>query len=78
MKNKKRFQECNIFEKIIRYRWYILLPFLFLFEFLFFKNSSKLLWSLLVSEMQLKMHWYYTSDEVKEKILNKIKKKLNI
>lgn len=74
MKNKKRFQECNIFEKIIRYRWYILLPFLFLFEFLFFKNSSKLLWSLLVSEMQLKMHWYYTSDEVKEKILNKIKK----
>lgn len=74
MKNKKRFQECNIFEKIIRYRWYILLPFLFLFELLFFKNSSKLLWSLLVSEMQLKMHWYYTSDEVKEKILNKIKK----
>lgn len=74
MKIKKRFQECNIFEKIIRYRWYILLPFLFLFELLFFKNSSKLLWSLLVSEMQLKMHWYYTSDEVKEKILNKIKK----
>lgn len=74
MKNKKRFQECNIFEKIIRYRWYVFLPFLFLFEFLFFKNSSKLLWSLLVSEMQLKMQWYFTNDEVKEKILNKFKK----
>ena len=26
----KRFQECNFLEKLWRYRWYLLLPFLFI------------------------------------------------
>jgi hypothetical protein len=27
----KRFQECNKIEKIFRYRWYLLIPFIYLY-----------------------------------------------
>lgn len=63
----KRFQECNIIEKIWACRWYITAPFLYLR----YKTSSqkiidinhrstypsgKLIWKITISEIQIKMN----------------------
>jgi len=83
----KRFQECNKIEKFWRYRWYLLLPFVWLrikFSILTTKNTEELgmtnrnIWKLSKGLMQSKMKWYYTMDEVmgslKEKLVYKTKK----
>ena len=81
----KRFQECNKIEKIWRYRFYLLIPFYYLWHQFVgnkecieqnedfvetgrFNIKGKLLWSIVKSEAQSKMNWYYTMDEVKRKI----------
>ncbi len=69
----KRFQECSGIVKLWRYRWYLLIP----FKWVYYKlrdNSinNRLLWRLLVGTAQIKMHWYYTSEEVFEKLKNKL------
>lgn len=82
----KRFQECNKIEKLWRYRWYLLLPFVWLrikFSILITKNTEELgmtnknIWKLSKGLMQSKMKWYYTMDEVmgslKEKMVDKTK-----
>ena len=82
----KRFQECNKIEKLWRYRWYLLLPFVWLrikFSILISKNvedlnmTNKNIWKLSKGLMQSKMKWYYTMDEVmislKEKMVDKTK-----
>jgi hypothetical protein len=85
----KRFQECNKLEKLWRYRWYILIPFKWLW-FTYLKGfkvyhdemidgqledtnnfdvmSGKNLWSLLIGDVQFKMKWYLTNEEVMEKL----------
>ena len=75
MKNK-RFQECNLIERIIRYRWYLCVPFIFIYQRIKYKPqfSTKAEWGIIISEMQINMKWYYTSDEVKEKLKEKFKK----
>lgn len=82
----KRFQDCNFIIKLFRLRWYLLIPFKWLF-FMYLKpfkvystdnenNSFNLkgmmLWKMLIGEAQSKMLWYYTSEEVFAKI-DKIK-----
>ena len=69
MKEDKRFQDCNLIEKIIRYRWYLCVPFIFIYQRIKYKPqfSAKAEWGIIISEMQINMKWYYTSDEVKEK-----------
>ena len=82
----KRFQECNKIEKLWRYRWYLLLPLVWLrikFSILISKNvedlnmTNKNIWKLSKGLMQSKMKWYYTMDEVmgslKEKMVDKTK-----
>lgn len=82
----KRFQECNKIEKFWRYRWYLLLPLVWLrikFSTLISKNvedlnmTNKNIWKLSKGLMQSKMKWYYTMDEVmgslKEKMVDKTK-----
>lgn len=73
----KRFQECSKFEKIWRYRWYLLIP----FEYSWFIIKGAFIpidltpseyYSILIGEAQIKMKWYYTMEEVKENI-NKLK-----
>lgn len=69
----KRFQECNKIGKLWRYRWYLLLPFVWLrikISTLISKNiedlnmTNKNIWKLSKGLMQSKMRWYYTMDEV--------------
>ena len=59
----KRFQECNWYEKLWRYRFYLAIP----FKWIWFKNpymSGKNLWKLLIGEAQANMNWTYTMEEV--------------
>ena len=85
----KRFQECSRVVKIFRYRWYILIPFQFVWYYLkcFFidlfaekQNNEPYqpkganLFKILVGEAQGKMKWYHTSDE----IIDFLNKKHNI
>jgi hypothetical protein len=78
----KRFQECNKLVQIWRYRWYLVIPFIFLWRMWEFRNdidnylNRKLIWRLLIGEMQIKMRWYYTPDEVYERL--KVNKKSNL
>jgi hypothetical protein len=82
----KRFQECNKIEKLWRYRWYLLLPFVWLrikISILISKDiedlnmTNKNIWKISKGLMQSKMKWYYTMDEVmgslKEKMVDKTK-----
>ena len=87
----KRFQECSKIEQIWRYRWYLLIPFQYVY-YTYFKPfkvyiddwegdkivhtneydvmKGKMLWKLLKGIAQEKMVWYYTSEEVLERINN--------
>lgn len=89
----KRFQDCNRVGKLIRYRWYLLIPIKYCY-YNFFKKfkvfqdeiiddslihtdnyeilKGNRLWEILKGDAQNHMNWYYTMDEVKNKI-NKIK-----
>ena len=71
--NKKRFQDCSLLEKIWRCRWFLLLPFFTLLRwskglFSFSKNRISLVESYMISigDIEFKMGWYYTMDEVKK------------
>jgi len=67
----KRFQECNRLEKIWRYRWYLLLPYLFIrakFRGINKQFNNKVQWGLHKSTLQGKMKWHYTKDEVMKNI----------
>lgn len=61
----KRFQECNRIVKIWRYRWYLLIPFKFLYHYKKCSYNVKVLWNILISDAQIRMEWYHTNDEVK-------------
>jgi hypothetical protein len=77
----KRFQQCNKIVKLWRYRWYLLIPFKWLWhsycfplpvtddETLISVNlKGKMLWSILIGEAQIKMEWYHTHEEVLESL----------
>jgi len=81
---KKRYQESNLIVKIWRCRWYITLPFIWLYytiiggapiiddsEYIIDRLNGLMLWKLLVGTIQIKMGWYHTSDEVLDKFTNK-------
>lgn len=92
----KRFQECNRIEKFWRYRWYILIPFHYIYLTIkkekvweddyneeegtleptgrFHYSDRKLRWRIAKSNAQMKMNWFYTTEEVFENIKNKHKK----
>ena len=77
----KRIQECNKLEKVWRYRWYGLLPFIWLAcMYKAFKYGKKpgpvegfwrtheFYYSIRLGEIQMrKMNWYYTHEEVMER-----------
>lgn len=89
----KRFQESNKIEQLWRYRFYLAIPFLWLWYSLkglkvyedkwggdrinhtndYHLVKGKNLWKLLIGIQQGLMKWYYTSDEVFDKIKNKKK-----
>ena len=87
--NEKRFQECNVIQKLWRLRWYLALPFIwFYYQFLkpfevgetevinkkvnytdkFDVVKGITLWKILIGDIQFKMKWYSTSEEVFERI----------
>lgn len=74
----KRFQECNWLVKLWRYRFYIPIPFKFVYHMLFTDMDGELtykqFWGVLIGESQLDMNWYHTSEEVFNNIQNKINK----
>jgi hypothetical protein len=67
----KRFQECNWLEKVWRYRFYIFIPFKYIW-YICIKDTNNLkgknLWKLLVGIAQCDMNWTYTSEEVFAKL----------
>lgn len=68
---EKRYQECSSLEKLWRRRHYLKIPFRWLKWRLFSKDkqlNSKTTWRLLIGMAQSDMKWYYTEDEVQEKI----------
>lgn len=78
----KRFQECSKVGKLWRYRWYLLLPFVWLgikISVLISKNtdelnlSNKNIWKISKGILQSKMKWYYTMEEVMGDISKKYK-----
>lgn len=88
---EKRFQECSKLVKIWRYRWYLLIPFkwssMMIKRYIRILKEGKdeddlyftgrVLWGIIVGEMQINMKWYYTSEEVFEKINKKFDKNLD-
>ena len=71
----KRYQESNKITKLWRRRWYLLIPFKFIYSYVryFFaeseyKLSAKQKWSIFTGEAQYKMKWYYTTEEVFDRI----------
>jgi len=76
----KRFQECSNIVKLWRYRWYLLIPFKWLYYTVvgfmiqddstgeYFISRGKQLWKLLIGVAQIKMEWHYTSEEVFSKL----------
>lgn len=96
MKNNKRFQECNWLVKIWRYRFYIPIPFKWIYYMYIkpldiietkvdedkgcvvdtenvYNPKGKNLYRLLIGMAQGPMKWYYTSEEVMDRIKNKYK-----
>ncbi len=78
----KRYQECNILEKIWRRRHYLAIPFIFIYHnyfvsfdvyddesSIYYIPTGKNLWKLLVGIAHCKMNWVYTMEEVKERIM---------
>jgi hypothetical protein len=76
---KRRFQECGRLEKAWRYRWYICVPFLWMWHQAFpllatqedgtsHKIEGRNLWRVLLGSMQYRMSWYYTMEEVQDRI----------
>jgi hypothetical protein len=73
----KRFQECNKIQKLWRYRWYLLIPFIWIYKRFKVKDKEitpKMLWEILIGMMQIKMNWYHTEDEMEEIMNNLINK----
>lgn len=80
----KRFQECNWVERLWRYRYYLYLPFKWLWyqyvrPFKVIDDQSfeedvvkgRQLWKLLMGMVQLDMKWTYSHEEVKARFLGK-------
>ena len=79
--SNKRFQECGKLEKAWRYRWYLLIP----FQWVYYMTIGKFkviddksheefilkalpLKEVLIGLAQSRMRWYWTSEEVFDKI----------
>ena len=75
----KRFQECNWLVKLWRYRFYLPLP----FKFIYYKCTSNIglsnrdFFGLLKGSAQISMEWTYTTDEVMSSVHDRIEKKKN-
>ncbi len=86
---EKRFQECNVIQKLWRLRWYLALPFIWLYyQYLksfnigedeivdeklvhtdrYYRSKGIELWKILIGDIQFKMHWYYTNEEVFDRL----------
>ena len=63
----KRFQHCNWFVRLCRRGHYLRYPFLML-KYLHPKTPLWLAHRLAVTQCQYHMNWYYTLDEVKERL----------
>lgn len=84
----KRFQEVNSIIKVWRYRYYLYIPFKWIwykyikpFEvtndrtFIIERPVDANLWKILVGIAQGKMNWYYTEEEIKSH-MDKMRKSL--
>ena len=92
----KRFQKCNIIEKIWRCRWFLLLPFQWAWyswikPFKVYQDdiingklvatdkyeimTNKNLWGLLISDIQIRMEWVYTHEDIMAEVNQIINKK---
>jgi hypothetical protein len=77
-KEAKRYQECNWLVKLWRRRWYLAIPFQWLWHTCLspmkviptdegdevWELNGKQLWKVLIGSAQIKMNWWYTMEEV--------------
>ena len=79
MHHKKRYQECSKLEKFWRRRWYLAVPFLALYHYLFdkiynpthdvfSKASYKEWYHITRGEVEFFMNYFYTEEEMNKKI----------
>lgn len=76
--SNRRYQECNLLEKIWRIRFYLIIPFKWLWWRIFKKKdeiTSRMYWRILIGSAQIDMKWYYTEDEVEEMIFHRFRNK---
>ena len=67
----KRYQNCNIFEKIWRRRWYLMIP-IWTFKLKYKTDISiKDAWSISIGIAQVEMNWCYDADEVFSRLKTK-------
>ena len=80
MGNKKRFQECNWYEKLWRYRFYLAIPFKWCWYLIvrYFTNygpfNGRTMWGLLIGLAQCDMNWTYTMEEVMSRMKERYEK----
>lgn len=67
----KTYQNCNIFEKIWRRRWYLMIPVWTLKLKYTTDISLEYAWKLSVGIAQLEMNWCYDIDEVFSRLKTK-------
>lgn len=81
---KTRYQDSNFIIKFWRCRWYLTLPFMWLYytiigglpiiddsDYSVDRVNGIILWKLLLGTIQSKMGWWYTTDEVFDEITKK-------
>ncbi len=75
-KTVKRYQDCNLFIKIWRRRWYFAIPY-WACRIYFFKDENidmewDCCWSVSKGLAQSKMNWFYTTEEVFASLQDKL------
>jgi len=72
---EQRYQFQPWYIKLWRRRYYLTIPFLTLSVWLKSRKQFLLIWSLSIGMVQGKMRWYYTMDEVRDR-MNKRKEEI--
>lgn len=66
---KKKFQDCNWIVKLWRYRWYLTIPFRYIWIKWIRNNElhGSMVWAVLIGDAQIRMNWVYEYEESKLK-----------
>jgi hypothetical protein len=66
MDNRFQFQPWYV--KLWRLRYYLLIPYEALINYMRGSGSFRMAWSIAIGEAQIEMEWWWTSEEVMERL----------